>query len=79
MTAIATRKGKHVRISRIATGAFQLWFAPARVGDVQCVVVLLQLPLKHGYQVKYSPDLPGALSDTSEHAILHFRPEDPSS
>ena len=72
---LAGRKGKQVHISDITPWRDMMhrryFFAQDREGKVQSLVVLAQLSPKHGYQVKFSLDFPGAPSGTIEHAILH--------
>ena len=41
------------------------------MAEFGALVVLAQLALRHGYQVKYSLDFPGAPSGTIEYITLH--------
>lgn len=72
---LAGRKGKQVHISNITPWRDMMhrryFFAQDREGKVHSLVVLAQLSPRHGYQVKFSLDFPGAPSGTIEHAILH--------
>lgn len=72
---LAGREGKQVHISDITPWRDMMhrrcFFAHDKEGKIQSLVVLAQLSLKHGYQVKFTLDFPGAPSGTIEHAILY--------
>ncbi|MCJ1450145.1 hypothetical protein MMC28_000474 [Mycoblastus sanguinarius] len=69
------RKGKQIHISEITPwrdmSHRRYFFAQDKEGRICALVVLAQLALRHGYQVKYSLDFPDAPSGTIEHIILH--------
>ncbi|KAK3167619.1 hypothetical protein OEA41_010746 [Lepraria neglecta] len=71
----AARKGKQIHISEITPwrdmAHRRYFFAQDKEGKIQSLVVLAQLAPRHGYQVKFSMDFPGAPTGTIEHAILH--------
>ena len=71
----ANRKGKQIHISEINPWRDmkhrRYFFALDSTSKIQALVILAQLAPRHGYQVKFSLDFPGAPSGTIEHAILH--------
>jgi aspartyl-tRNA synthetase len=71
----AARKGKQIHISEITPwrdmGHRRYFFAQDKEGKIHSLVVLAQLAPRHGYQVKFSMDFPGAPNGTIEYAILH--------
>lgn len=71
----ANRNGKQVHISEITPWRDmkhrRYFFSLDGDGKIQALVILAQLAPRHGYQVKFSLDFPGAPSGTIEHAILH--------
>ena len=71
----AGRTGKQIHISEITPwrdmAHRRYFFALDKDGKIQSLVVLAQLAPRHGYQVKFSLDFPGAPTGTIEHTILH--------
>ena len=71
----AHRTGKQIHISEINPWRDmkhrRYFFSIDKDSKIQALVILAQLAPRHGYQVKFSLDFPGAPSGTIEHAILH--------
>lgn len=75
---LAGRKGTQVHLSQLKESkVFQdmehrwYFYACDSSGTICALVVLAQLSLEHGYQVKYSVDFPDAPSGTIEYITLH--------
>lgn len=72
---LAGRKGPQVHISEINPWRDyqhrRYYYAQDVQGTICALVVLTQLSLSHGYQVKYSLDFPQAPSGTIEYITLH--------
>lgn len=72
---LANRKGKQVHISEITPWRDwqhrRYFYAQGTHGNIVALVVLSQLALSNGYQVKWSLDFPQAPSGTIEYITLH--------
>lgn len=72
---LANRKGKQVHLTDIHPWQDmehrQYHYAVDREGNIVAFVVMAQLSPDHGWQVKYSLDLPGAPSGTIEMIVTH--------
>ena len=72
---IANRKGKQMHLSEITPWRDQphrrYFWAEDKDGKIVAMVVLAQLAPRHGQQVKYSLDFPGAPGGTIEYITLH--------
>ena len=72
---LAHRQGKQVHMTEIRpwqdTEHRTYHYAVDKDGTIAALVVLCQLAPEHGWQVKYSLDLPGAPSGTIEYLVLH--------
>ncbi len=71
----ANRKGKQVHLSEITPWRDVLhrryFYAQDKQGKIHALVVLAQLAPRHGYQVKWALDFPGATSGAIEAITLH--------
>jgi nondiscriminating aspartyl-tRNA synthetase len=68
------RKGKQVHLTEIAPWVdpeHRRYFIAEKDGKVQCMVVLAQLAPRHGWQVKWALDFPGAVNGAIEVLIGH--------
>ena len=72
---LANRQGKQVHMTEIRpwqdTEHRTYHYAIDKDGRIAALVVLCQLAPEHGWQVKYSLDLPGAPSGTIEYLVMH--------
>ena len=72
---LANRKGRQVKLASIKPWTDmqhrRYFYAVDKEGTICALVVLAQLSLEHGYQVKYSLDFPNAPSGTIEKIITH--------
>ena len=72
---LAARQGKQIHLSEITPWTDEAhrryFYAQDKDGKICAIVVLAQLALRHGYQVKYSLDFDGAPSGTIEYITLH--------
>ncbi|KAI9738705.1 MAG: hypothetical protein M1834_008210 [Cirrosporium novae-zelandiae] len=69
------RHGTQVRLSSIIPWRDmehrRYWYALDKDGKICSLVILAQLSVKHGWQVKYSLDFPGAPNGTIEYITIH--------
>lgn len=68
------RKGKQVHLTEVrpwVDQAHRRYFVAEKDGKVQCLVVLAKLSPKHGWQVKWALDFPGAVNGAIEVLIEH--------
>ena len=72
---LAHRQGKQVHMTEIRPWQDMehrtYHYAVDKDGAISALVVLCQLAPEHGWQVKYSLDLPGAPSGTIEYLVMH--------
>ena len=72
---LKNRQGKQVHMTEIRPWQDMehrsYHYATDRDGEIAALVVLCQLAPEHGWQVKYSLDLPGAPSGTIEYLVMH--------
>ena len=72
---LANRQGRQIHLSEITPWRDEAhrryFYAQDKTGRICAVVVLAQLSLQHGYQVKYSLDFHDAPSGTIEYITLH--------
>ena len=71
----ANRKGKQVHLSEITPwrdmSHRRYFYAQDKQGKIHALVVLAQLAPRHGYQVKWALEFPGAVSGAIEAITLH--------
>ncbi|KAL9562871.1 hypothetical protein ACKAV7_013057 [Fusarium commune] len=70
----SSRKGKQVRLTEVRPWVDQehrRYFAAEKHGKVMSLVVLAKLAPRHGWQVKWALDFPGAVNGVIEALIAH--------